>query len=52
MFEESKYYRPSGKFSPLGAVLITLCVTVLGVGVFFLYLLFNNWCPIIYLSIL
>ena len=51
MFEEGKYYKESGRFSPIGAVLITLCVAVLGVVVFYLYLLFNNWCTLVYLNI-
>ena len=52
MFEEGKYYKESGKFNPLGAVLITLSVTALGIVLFLLYLLFNNWCTLIYLNMI
>ena len=52
MTDENKYYKESGKFSPVGAVLITLATAALGTGLFFLYILFNGWCTFIYLNVI
>lgn len=48
---ENKYYKPTGRFSPLGAAL--MAVSTFGVGslLFILYLYIVGWCPIIYLNI-
>lgn len=51
MEENKTYYKQSGKFSPAGAVLMLLATAVCGVALFWVYMLFNGWCTIIYLNI-
>ena len=48
---EHKHYKESGKFSPVGAVLMVLATAVCGGLLFWLYLLFEGWCTIIYLNV-
>lgn len=40
---ENKHYKESGKFSPVGAVLMVLATAVCGGLLFWLYLLFEGW---------
>lgn len=40
---EHKHYKESGKFSPVGAVLMVLATAVCGGLLFWLYLLFEGW---------
>ena len=49
---EHKHYKESGKFSPVGAVLMVLATAVCGGLLFWLYLLFEGWCTIIYLNVI
>ena len=49
---EHKHYKESGKFSPVGAVLMVLATAVCGGLIFWLYLLFEGWCTIIYLNVI
>lgn len=49
---ENKHYKESGKFSPVGAVLMVLATAVCGGLLFWLYLLFEGWCTIIYLNVI
>ena len=48
---ENTHYKESGKFSPAGAVLMVLATAVCGGALFWLYLLFEGWCTIIYLNV-
>ena len=49
---EHKHYKESGKFSPVGAVLMVLATAVCGGLLFWLYLLFEGGCTIIYLNVI
>ena len=49
---ENKHYKESGKFSPVGALLMVLATAVCGGLLFWLYLLFEGWCTIIYLNVI
>lgn len=51
MGPNSTYYKQSGKFSPVGAVLMLLATAVCGCLLFWLYLAFEGWCTIVYLNI-
>lgn len=47
-----KTYKPSGKFSPAGAIILFLVTAVAGSVLSFIYLKLVSWIPFVYLNIL